>query len=370
MPSPPVALFTHEFLPFHGGIAIYCAGLAEALAEAGRKVTVWAPDYGKSEETFEACPVRRNPWSGNQRWPARLAWMRAVARSRDELEGADWVVAEPGPLLALLYRPSLARGCRKLTIIFHGTELRQLLARPHRRFLFSRLLPRVDRVGAVSNAVREIIVRAFPSVAERSVVVPGVPRFRFEQGSARSEGNGITILTVGRIHPRKGQMAVARALGRLPDGHRERVTWRLVGPAVDSGYLARVWEAAEMAGIRLEITGDLSDGALPRLYREADIFALASKPMRQRMEGLGLVFLEASAGGLPVVAHRTGGVAEAVIDGETGLLVDPGDSDRLTDAIARLIDDGDLRRRLGEAGRAHAAAFNWPDNLRKLGLAG
>lgn len=93
---------------------------------------------------------------------------------------------------------------------------------------------------------------------------------------------------------------------------------------------------------------------------------MTSMPHKHSVEGFGLVYLEAGAHGLPVVAHAIGGVPEAVIDGETGLLVPPGDQPALTAAFTRLLADPVLRRRLGEAGRARARARTWLDSARTL----
>ena len=96
-----------------------------------------------------------------------------------------------------------------------------------------------------------------------------------------------------------------------------------------------------------------------RHYEAADLFALTSEATPRSVEGFGIVCLEASANGLPVLAHRTGGVEDAVRAGVTGLLVEPGDDAALADALRRLAGDPDLRRRLGDNGRRFASGFSW-----------
>jgi glycosyltransferase involved in cell wall biosynthesis len=105
--------------------------------------------------------------------------------------------------------------------------------------------------------------------------------------------------------------------------------------------------------------GRVSDDKLARLYKRADIFAMTSIDHRRSIEGFGLVYLEAAAHGLPVVAHAVGGVPEAVVDNVTGLLVPPADQPALTAAFARLIADEELRHRLGTAGRVWAYRNSW-----------
>ena len=116
----------------------------------------------------------------------------------------------------------------------------------------------------------------------------------------------------------------------------------------------------------MRFLGDIPDEKLGALYAQADIFAMTSMPHKHSVEGFGLVYLEAGAHGLPVIAHDIGGVPEAVADGETGLLVAPGDGAALTQAFARLIADPALRRRLGEAGRIRAARNSWRDSAQSL----
>jgi glycosyltransferase involved in cell wall biosynthesis len=116
----------------------------------------------------------------------------------------------------------------------------------------------------------------------------------------------------------------------------------------------------------VRLLGDVPEGELQALYAQADVFALTSIDHGHSVEGFGLVYLEASAHGLPVVAHRVGGVAEAVLDGETGLLISPDQPGALTAAFRRLLEDADLRHRLGEAGRAWARRTTWKQAATRL----
>jgi phosphatidyl-myo-inositol dimannoside synthase len=137
------------------------------------------------------------------------------------------------------------------------------------------------------------------------------------------------------------------------------VEYRLVGGHSKENYEERLRAAARGAGFPVHFVGTVADDELDRLYARADIFAMTSVDHRHSLEGFGLVYLEAAAHGLPVVAHRIGGVPEAVIDGQTGLLVPPGDRAALTAAFSRLIANPDLRRQMGAAGREWAGRHSW-----------
>jgi len=164
-------------------------------------------------------------------------------------------------------------------------------------------------------------------------------------------------LTVSRLVPEhrfKGYFTVARALPVVL-ARRPSVRWTLVGHGPD---LPAIQEECADLGIEhaVELTGRITDDALVQNYVRADLFVLpstadpeASPPVG---EGFGLVYAEAGAFGLPSVGSNAGGGSlEIVIDGQTGLTVPPNDADALADAILRLIDDADLRTRLGRGAR-------------------
>lgn len=179
----------------------------------------------------------------------------------------------------------------------------------------------------------------------------GLPR-----GSVRTIHNGVpevdlppppdgphapVLGSLGRLDEQKGYELLVEALARIPDA---------TGVIVGEGSLRAELEtraAALGVGARLRLPG-WSDDARSHLP-EFDVFVLPS-----RYEGFPLSILEAMLAGLPVVASDVGSVSEAVVDGETGFVVPPGDVDALTAALRRLVDDPDLRRSLGAAGRARA----------------
>jgi glycosyltransferase involved in cell wall biosynthesis len=109
----------------------------------------------------------------------------------------------------------------------------------------------------------------------------------------------------------------------------------------------------------VQFLGTVDSSRLDQLYREATVFLLLSQDVDLRFEGFGLVFLEAGAYGLPVVGSRCGGIPDAVIDGETGYLVDPADAEAAGRAMIRLTEDPALSLRLGQAGRARAERLTW-----------
>lgn len=295
---------------------------------------------------------------------------RELIAHADRLNDATLYIPEPGPLLAMLLlqyfdtiRPA------RLMLTFHGSEIQRLASRRLLRWSSNHLLAKTTRISVVSEYARQLLQKHFPKAADKVVVTPGALRadLRFKQSSPTAlPGAKTVILTVARLNPRKGQLEVINALKALPPAQRASLEYWLVGAHGKENYDNVLAAAAIDAGFPVRFLGDIPDDRLGAIYAQADIFAMTSMPHKHSVEGFGLVYLEAGAHGLPIVAHAIGGVPEAVIDGETGLLVTPGDTAALTLAFARLLDDIPLRRRLGEAARTRALNRTWRDSALAL----
>ena len=134
----------------------------------------------------------------------------------------------------------------------------------------------------------------------------------------------------------------------------------------DEAYRREIEAACRGGGVPCEFLGALEDDVLGAVYRRATVYVQASVTLGNSIEGFGISFLEASFHGCPVAAYRSGGVEEAVADGETGLLVPEGDRAALADAVGRLLDDPALRAKFGAAGLEFARGFSWEESARVL----
>jgi glycosyltransferase involved in cell wall biosynthesis len=158
-----------------------------------------------------------------------------------------------------------------------------------------------------------------------------------------------------------------QALQMLPAALRSRIEYWIVGGQSKGSYESTLRAtAAEQPDLTVRFFGNLPDEELANVYERADIFAMTSVNLHRSIEGFGLVYLEAAAHGLPVVAHDVGGVSEAVADGVTGLLVPPHRPVQLAAAFEKLIHDGELRRKLGAAGREWALRNCWKESAEAL----
>jgi phosphatidylinositol alpha-1,6-mannosyltransferase len=228
-------------------------------------------------------------------------------------------------------------------------------------------------VVAISRFTRDALERFGVPADHIETIFPGAPHPRETTApeitalKQRFSLNGHrVILAAGRMMPRKGHATLARAMPRILERHPDTVlicTGR--GPA--RGAVERAVQDLGIAQ-HVRLPGYVSDDDLATLYAMCDVFALpAGEGARGQVEGFGLVFAEAAAYGKPVVAGNSGGVTDAVLDGKTGLLVQPDDPHAAADAILRILSDAGLARRLGDAGRERVLReLNWPAFTRRL----
>ena len=367
-PGPhSVFIITHEFFPKRGGIATFTEEVARAGAALGHIIEVWAQSAERHPEKVWPFTLRRLPLAGSHNLACRLKLILWLIRERRRLRYATVYLPEPGPMLALMallplrtFRP------RRIVLTFHGSEIRRFHADPVTRWLTRRLIRHAFRISTLTNYTTNLLCERFPEADAKTFLTPGALRADFAvaprtpAAAAVSEASGkVIVLTVGRIHPRKGQLLTLEALQSLPPALAERVEYWVAGSANKGSYAKALRKAANRPGPSVCFLGNVADDELERVYARADIFALTSIDFGHSVEGFGLVYLEASAHGLPVVAHRVGGVAEAVVEGETGLLVAPQHPPALTEAFRQLIEYPALRRSMGEAGRSWARRTSW-----------
>lgn len=369
--ASPLILVTHEYFPHRGGIAVYAAEMARAGQELGYAVEVWAPALPpETPEPEWPFVIRRLKLTGDHSLLSQWRMARELVARSHQLNNATLYIPEPGPLLAMLllqYSDTIRPA--RLTLTFHGSEIQRLASRGILRWSTKHLLAKTTRISVVSEYARQLLAQHFPTASDRVVVTPGALRadLRHKQSSpATVPGAKTIILTVARLNPRKGQLEVINALKALPPPRRAMLEYWLVGAHGKENYDQLLNAAAASADFPVRFLGDVPDEKLGGIYAQADIFAMTSMPHKHSVEGFGLVYLEAGAHGLPIVAHAIGGVPEAVVDGETGLLVQPGNTTALTRAFDRLIGDPALRRQFGEAGRARALSRTWRDSALAL----
>lgn len=170
-------------------------------------------------------------------------------------------------------------------------------------------------------------------------------------------GDRPVVFFAGTVMPRKGVLELVRAAAQVVEAGHDDVRFLVAGETeLDPDYVGRVEAAVSEGGVEENVVfaGYMTDDDLLPAYTTADVFVLPSFE-----EGFGMVVSEAMAAGTPPVASRISGVKQQVVDGEAGLLVDPGDVDGFAAAITDLLDDSERRRSMGDRARQRARLFGW-----------
>jgi phosphatidylinositol alpha-1,6-mannosyltransferase len=363
-------LVTNDFPPKIGGIQGYLWDLWGRMDPASFAVLTASSHPGAP--VFDAQQRCRGFRIDRVRAPVLLPTPGVVHRIRRlaRASGASLVVIDPALPLGLL-GPAL--GELPYAVVLHGAEVAAPGRLPGTRQALAAVLRRARLAicaGAYPAAVvGQVAGDGTPPVVE---IPPGVDteRFRPLTVTARRQARaswglppgGPLIVSVSRLVPRKGMDTLIEAAGALVASFPE-LTVAIGGEGRDR---ARLQARARACGAPVRFVGKVSDDRLPHLYGAADVFAMACRDRWSGLEqeGFGIVFLEAAACGVPQVAGRSGGAGDAVVHGETGLVVDdPRDPGRVASALRQLLVDDGLRRRMGRAARRRAAQEFAPDVL-------
>jgi phosphatidyl-myo-inositol dimannoside synthase len=353
-----VLIVTNDFPPRSGGIQSFVHALAMRLPADG--VVVYAPAWDGAAE-FDArqpFPILRHP--GSLMLPLPSVGARARALLADY--GCDTVLFGAAAPLGLL-APQLRRaGAKRIVGLTHGHEA-GWAALPVARSLLRRIGDEVDVLTYLAEYFRIRMSRALSGEATSRMVklAPGVDPAAFRRGAGGAlvrRQLGIApdrqvVVCVSRMVPRKGQDLLIRAWPAV----RERVAGDplllLVGDGPDRRRLDGIVRSSGVAGSVL-FTGPVSWADLPAHYDVGNIFAMPCRTRRAGLdvEGLGIVYLEASATGLPVIGGDSGGAPDAVLDGETGYVVPGRDQRALTDRLVQLLADPAGAAAMGDKGQA------------------
>ncbi|GIG60732.1 glycosyl transferase family 1 [Longispora fulva] len=362
-------LVTNDFPPRPGGIQSF----VHALAVRQESLVVYSSTWRGPESTaFD----RAQPFEVVREDTGMMLPTRAVARRAAEIaraHGCDTVWFGAAAPLGLLAEGLRRRtGIERAIGLTHGHEIGWAKL-PGARGLLRRIARHTDVLTYLTEYQRVRLAPALGTLTTLERLAPGVEVDTFHPGVDGSDirarhglGDRPVIVCVSRLVPRKGQDTLIRAmpavLRRVPDAKLLLVSG---GP-----YRKALVKLAAQVGVSdaVVFTGSVPYAELPAHYAAGDVFAM---PCRTRaagldVEGLGIVFLEASAVGLPVVAGNSGGSPDAVLEGETGYVVDH-DSPALVDRLVDLLTDRELAARMGKAGRAWVEKeWNWDAQAARM----
>ena len=363
-------LITNDFPPRPGGIQQFVHNLAVRQPAGG--LVVYASTW-RGAEQFDAeqpFPVVRE--KTGVLLPTPAVARRAAALAREH--GCDRVwfgAAAPLGLLATGLRRDA--GVERAVALTHGHEI-GWAALPGARTLLRRIGRGNDLVTYLTEYQRVRLAPALSRLTSLERLAPGVDVDVFHpgvDGSVVRKRHGLSdrpvIVCVSRLVPRKGQDMLIRALPEV----RRRVPGAALLLVSGGPYRKKLARLARDAGVESDVvfTGSVPWAELPEHYAAGDVYSM---PCRTRaagldVEGLGIVYLEASATGLPVVGGDSGGAPDAVREGETGYVVSGRDVRALEARLIELLTDREKAKRMGAAGRAWVEAeWRWERQAARM----
>ncbi len=365
-------LVTNDFPPRPGGIQQFVHNLA--VRQPPGSLVAYSSTW-RGADKFDAdqpFPVIREDTS--VLLPTPRVTRRAIEIAREFGCDAVWFgAAAPLGLLAAALKERTA--VTRAVALTHGHEV-GWAALPGAKSVLRRIARRMDVITYLGDYFRVRLERTIGDLTTLERLAPGVDADMFAPSVSGAEvraTHGLTdrpvVVCVSRLVPRKGQDTLIKALPRI----RRRVpdtALLLVGGGPHRSSLERLAAENGVAG-HVVFTGTVPWARLPAHYAAGDLFAMPCRTRRGGLdvEGLGIVYLEASATRMPVVAGDSGGAPDAVLEGETGFVVPGRDIDAVAERIADVLTDRDLATRLGAAGRAWVEReWRWDAHADRLGV--
>jgi phosphatidyl-myo-inositol dimannoside synthase len=336
-----ILVLTYEYPPGGGGIGRYVSDLVSCLRQLHSEPLV----VGAIQPGIPAGIASNNVFSGC--FPADfLRLLRIYFRFRPATvilgHPLTWRIFWP---LSLIHRDYIG--------IIYGSEITlNSGSRTIRNLFWRNLFLRAKRIIVISKYSRKLLTDCLPDVdpSKIDLIYPALGSSWFEKKNRRDEIrkkynlDGIVLLTLARIVPRKGHELLIRALPGILS-KRKRVVYLVAGSGSERANLEGL--AADL-GVSQNVvfTGYADPDDLVGIYDACDLFVMPTREDKGKVEGFGYSYIEAAARGKTSIAGNHGGATEAVIDGLTGLLVNPHDSNELADRILSLLDNDGLRRNL------------------------
>ena len=354
-----ILLVTNDFGPRAGGIETFVIGLLERIK--GHEVTVFTSQQGDTSvydqqwiDKFGVRVIRDQSKILLPSWRVTRVAKKIVAA-----KNINVVVFGAAAPLALM-SPSLRKsGVKKIIALTHGHEVWWAKIFPF-RLAIKRIGKNVDHLTYLGEFTRQAISKPLTrkSATEMVKIAPGIDTAHFiPQPDAMQKRKELglqdkkIIISVGRLVHRKGQdnliQAMPAVLKKIPNAHL-----LLVG---EGPYRKHLEKLVMKSSLEQNVTfaGRIMYDRLPSYLSAADLFAMPSRSrfFGLEVEGLGIVYLEASACGIPVVAGNSGGAPDAVLEGVTGLCVDGTNIEQITAAIVEICSDAERASHMGAAGR-------------------
>lgn len=356
-----------EWPPFKGGVGNYYFNLTNELVKQGIEMKVMIPEAKLENEsqkpnlTVFACPFFYRFF-----WPK---WLRLYFEIKKTLKNFKPDLIWVGQVLPVGEAVYLIKQNFKIPyfVSTHGLDILMPQKKLRKDKILKKILNNAEFITANSEFTKkELLDLEIPD--EKIEITYPCPNIQNNPSQRLVDPwPKKTLLTVGRLVKRKGQEKVIEAMPKLLEKFPD-LTYLIIGEGPDKNNLEQKIENLNLNS-KIKILNNIINSELAEYYSSADIFVMPVENLEGDAEGFGIVYLEAALFGLPVIGGKSGGAKEAILDNETGLLVEPGNQKDLIEKITLLLEDRVLAEKLGEAGKERVLKeFIWKNQADKLML--
>jgi phosphatidylinositol alpha-1,6-mannosyltransferase len=371
MKKKSLILFSYDYPPNDGGIARLCHEITARASNYYERVIVLTRKKEDASESYNKAAA------GNVviievhckrivcEWDC-LKYLRAIKRKNDyDILCGLW---HPEATIALL------SGFKNIYILAHGTELLAGKSGFRKYFWLSiyafYVFGKIKGIIANSHYTEKLVARINPKA--HVIAIPLAVNHLFFKPFSRKKGksaNGIiSLCSVSRILQFKGHDFILKTIAELPKEYQLKIRYNIAGKGTYIQALRQMVEKLSLGNI-VSFRGFVADKELPAFYNENDLFILCTRESQDTtaVEGFGLVFLEAQSCGIPVIGTRTGGIPDAVFEGNGGWLIEQDNSKDLTSLLMEIIDNPAFIKQMGEKARKRVETLStWEIYCKKL----
>jgi len=366
-----ILLVTMEFPPFKGGVGNYYYNLIKVTT--GFEFTVLTAHHRQSDtfDSNQSFKIIRRILFYQSLWPK---WLRLFFQIKKIIKQESFDLIWVGQVLPVGTVCYLINKIFKIPyfVSTHGMDVMLPQQSARKKKLMLKVLRSAAFITANSNFTRDRLLKLGLPGERIEVVYPCAHilqnRSTAAQIKERKEQYGFldkkTLLSVGRLVKRKGHDIVLEAISTLTKEFPD-LNYLIIGDGPEKGNIKGLITKYQLQN-RVKILDEISDEELAVYYQLADLFIMPSRDIGGDVEGFGIVYLEAAGFGLPVIAGRSGGIPEAVLDGQTGILVNPKSPAEIKAALIKFLTDQKLRERLSSNAYQLNRGFNWQKQASKL----
>lgn len=359
-----ILIFTNEFYPFKGGIGRYCEEFINTV-KGDNSVTLVAPEYdGSLARSHLSNGISLNLVPGGQfKYWHLLRLIRKVWSI--DFNHYDYILVADWPFWVAIQCVNALRFSNKIkfNLMLHGSEVLNL--KYGKASVFAKclnLFASVQTIFTNSHYTKRILLENHNIPTSVPVVVTHlgvtqdskITNQRYISDILSADFN---ILTVGRLDERKGYDYVINSLGLLSDDVRSNIFYTIVGNGSDE-FKINLENLAKKCKVNLRICSGVGDEELSNIYKNSKVFVLAAKHSNKKIEGFGLVFLEAAKYGVPSIATDVGAISEVVQNNRTGLVVKENISE-ISEAILKLYQDRIILAKFSDNCLEIVKQFTW-----------